>query len=344
MAPPQPGHARRTAEPEGAARGGHLRRGHRCAPRRSGRACGVSFERARKIADAVLYEGYVLYPYRASARKNRLRWQFGVLAPRAWSDAGGGEPWWMQTTCLVEPGEATHLTGRIRFLHVLARTVEELADPGRETFHPVDSLDVGGRLWTSWDEGVEREVDFDEPMPLAGGGAERVIPFSFPDDRRVESIRDEQDRLAGRVVRTQRLLEGVIRLSIDRVAASRPLLAVRIRIENLTPFDPPSAPREQALGAFLVGTHPPLPTQGGEVVALLDPPPWAEAVAASCENVRTWPVLVGPEGSREVVLSSPIILQDHPEIAPESAGDLFDATEIDEILTLRTMTLTEEEK
>src|SRR5262245_12475346 len=255
MAPPQPGYARRAAEPEGAARGGHLRRGNRCAPRRGGGARGVSFEHARKIADAVLYEGYVLYPYRASARKNRLRWQFGVLAPRTWSEAGGGEAWWMQTTCLLSPGAATHLTGRIRFLHVLARTVEALADAGSETFGPVESLDVGGRLWASWDEGVEREVDFDEPVPLAGGGAERAIPFSFPDDRRVESIRDEQARLAGRVVRTQRPLEGVIRVSVDRVAASRPLLAVRIRIENLTPFDTPGAPREQALGAFLVGTH-----------------------------------------------------------------------------------------
>src|SRR5262249_58847614 len=83
---------------------------------------------------------------------------------------------------------------------------------------------------------------------------------------------------------------------------------------------------------------------GGEVGSLLDAPPWARAAGISSENIRTWPVLIGPAGSREVVLSSPIILQDHPEIAPESAGDLFDATEIDEILTLRTMTLTEEEK
>ena len=65
----------------------------------------MSFEHARRIADAVLYEGYVLYPYRASARKNQLRWQFGVLAPALWSQAGGGDPWVMQTECLVEPGE-----------------------------------------------------------------------------------------------------------------------------------------------------------------------------------------------------------------------------------------------
>ncbi|MGN6172722.1 MAG: hypothetical protein ACTHPS_07190, partial [Streptosporangiaceae bacterium] len=44
------------------------------------------------------------------------------------------------------------------------------------------------------------------------------------------------------------------------------------------------------------------------------------------------------------VLSSPVILYDHPRIAAESAGELFDSTEIDEILTLRTLALTDEEK
>ena len=64
----------------------------------------------------------------------------------------------------------------------------------------------------------------------------------------------------------------------------------------------------------------------------------------ACRNVGGWPVLVGEEGTRDTMLSSPIILYDYPQIAPESPGDLFDGTEIDEILTLRIMTLTDEEK
>ena len=44
------------------------------------------------------------------------------------------------------------------------------------------------------------------------------------------------------------------------------------------------------------------------------------------------------------MLSSPIILYDYPAIAPESPGDLFDGTEIDEILTLRVLTMTDQEK
>jgi hypothetical protein len=77
---------------------------------------------------------------------------------------------------------------------------------------------------------------------------------------------------------------------------------------------------------------------------MVDPPEWAAGAVAGCENIGTWPVLAGPAGQRDVVLCAPIILYDHPEIAPESPGDLFDATEIDEILTLRTLALSDAEK
>jgi hydrogenase maturation protease len=84
--------------------------------------------------------------------------------------------------------------------------------------------------------------------------------------------------------------------------------------------------------------------QDGRFVSLLAPPEQISELAASCKNVGTWPVLVGEEGERDTLLSSPIILYDYPQIAPESAGDLFDGTEIDEILALRIMTLTDDEK
>ena len=82
----------------------------------------------------------------------------------------------------------------------------------------------------------------------------------------------------------------------------------------------------------------------GEFVSLLDPPGASAHLAAGCRNIGTWPVLVGCRGRGGHVLSSPIILYDYPEIAAESPGDLFDSTEIDEILTLRIMTLTDDEK
>jgi hypothetical protein len=83
---------------------------------------------------------------------------------------------------------------------------------------------------------------------------------------------------------------------------------------------------------------------GGRFLSLLEPPEWARPLAESCENLHTWPVLIGDDVRRDTMLSSPIILYDYPQIAPESPGDLFDSTEIDEILSLRTAALTEDEK
>jgi hypothetical protein len=89
----------------------------------------VNFDDARKVADAVLFEGYVLYPYRASAAKNRVRWQFGVVAPKIWSTAGGPEPWEQQTQCLFEADDHAVLEVRVRFLHVQAKVVEAPEGP-----------------------------------------------------------------------------------------------------------------------------------------------------------------------------------------------------------------------
>ena len=90
----------------------------------------------------------------------------------------------------------------------------------------------------------------------------------------------------------------------------------------------------------LVAVHTLVAVDGGTFVSSLDPPDYARAEAAGCTNTGTFPVLIDDD----VILSSPIILYDRPAVAPESAGDMFDATEIDEILALRVLTLTEDEK
>ena len=91
-------------------------------------------------------------------------------------------------------------------------------------------------------------------------------------------------------------------------------------------------------------THTVLRATGGEFVSLTDPPERLRAAAAACQNVGTWPVLVGEPGQRDTLLASPIILEDHPRVAPESPGDLFDGGEIDQLLVLNILALTEEEK
>ena len=296
----------------------------------------MSFELARKIADAVLYEGYVLYPYRASAKKNRVRWQFGVVVPRGYSERGGSEPWAMQTECLVEPGAAPTVDLRVRFLQVQARTVEAAAEGG---FRAVESLEIDGRELVTWEEGVERQLD-EAAIPLyALAGAGRTFSLEVPGGREVEEVRGMDGAVRGRVTRERWPLCARVGVAVEPRDG---LVKLQVRIENLGPDV--EGDRSVALRRSLVGAHTLLAVHDGAFVSLLDPPPAAKAAAESCINRHTWPVLVGPEGRRDVMLSSPIILYDHPAVAPESPGELCDATEIDEILLLRVMTLTEDEK
>jgi hypothetical protein len=301
-----------------------------------------SFELARKVADAVLYEGYLLYPYRASAAKNQARWQFGVLMPRLWSEHGPDEPWATQTECLLEPEEATTVRVLVRFLHVQAKTVE-VVDVEAGTFHEADTLPVDGSELVPWDEAAEQEVAVEAPLGRLLEG-ELVTPFERPGGRRVEPVHSATGRLVGRTVRRRWPVLGSVKLSAERLEGPYGLVRLRLVLENASAWNEPGADRSIALRRSLVAAHSLIGIDQGVFLSLLDPPEWARPAAEACQNLHTWPVLIGDEGRRDAMLSSPIILYDHPTIAPESPGDLFDATEIDEILTLRTMALTEDEK
>jgi hypothetical protein len=300
------------------------------------------FELARKLADAVLYEGYLLYPYRASAAKNQARWQFGVLMPRLWSEDGPDEPWATQTECLLEPEDATTVRVLVRFLHVQAKSVEAV-DIEAGTFREVPALPVDGSELVPWDEAAEQEVTVEAPLARLLEG-EQVTPFERPGGRRVEPVHSQAGKLVGRTVRRRWPVLGVARLSARRLPGPYGLVRLRLRVENASAWHDPAADRAVALRRSLVAAHSLLGVDQGMFLSLLDPPEWASPAAEACQNLHTWPVLIGEEGRRDAMLSSPIILYDHPTIAPESPGDLFDATEIDEILTLRTMALTEQEK
>jgi hypothetical protein len=304
-----------------------------------------------KIAKAVLYEGYMLYPYRPSSVKNQQRWNFGVLCPQSYSEAqNGSEAWTMQTECLVEGGSLTGLEVRVRFLQLVARSVGQLTTPVNELlpgeipeFRLVDKLAVAGRVYQPWQEAVEREVV--APLCNVAALSQSAITqaFAFPAGKQLELLRESDGRIVAILVRERYDLLGEIELSGTRQNSG--ISKVSVRIRNTTPFEgAPRARREDALVQALVSAHTILGLQDGRFVSLLAPPKQMSELAASCKNVGTWPVLVGEEGQCDTVLSSPIILYDYPLVAPESAGDLFDGTEIDEILSLRIMTLTDDEK
>ena len=295
------------------------------------------FAGARAVADAVLYEGYLLYPYRASARKNQMRWQFGVLVPRAMADAYERSS--VRTECVVDPGATPALHVRLRCLQLQHRTVEAAR---RDGFEPVDVLDVDGIPWCAWDEAVEHDVEIAVVNLLPCSRARREVAALLPAGRDVEELRSETGELVGRAIRTREAVAGVVRIETTWADGSGIYLAVSVTVENVTHWSSPTASRDEVMRRSLVAVHTLLAIDDGTFVSSLDPPPPAAAAVAGCHNDGTFPVLVG--GGGDVMLSSPIILYDQPEIAPESAGDLYDATEIDEILALRVLTLTDDEK
>ncbi|MGJ6960301.1 hypothetical protein ACSDR0_00205 [Streptosporangium sp. G11] len=298
----------------------------------------VPMDIARRVADAVLYEGYLLYPYRASATKNQVRWQFGVLVPPGFT-ATAEHPANV-TECLLEGAAYAVVHLNLRFLHVRTRGVERAEDDG---YWPVQQLRNGHRTYLTFDEATEREAEV--ILPVAGllNAPERVIEIRIPGDRVVEPIVAPSGEVIGRLVSEHLPLRAALKVSAEEIPGPYDLVKLRARVENTDPWQPLGAPREQALRHSLISAHLLIAVNAGAFVSLLDPPEWARPAVETCRNEHTWPVLVGEPGHRDVVLSSPIILYDHPDIAPESPGPLFDSTEIDEMLHLRTLTLTDEE-
>jgi hypothetical protein len=293
---------------------------------------------AKKIAEAVLYEGYLLWPYRRSARKNQQRWTFGGVHPRAYSEARGeDDPWIMQTQCLVLEDEETTIEVQVRFLHVVERKVGVKSG---ELLEFADELRVGGELHLPWDEAAEREVGVGRFKLSELPGYPKEVEIEIPGGSREEPLAEPTGEVVGTLVRSWRPLRGAVRVGAEplRDGAYR----VTVRITNTTPWG--GEDRESTLKQTFVSTHTALEVEGGEFVSLMDPPEELREAAEGCENLKTWPVLVGEEGETNMLLSSPIILYDYPQIAPESPGDLFDGTEIDQMLILNVLNLTDEEK
>ena len=306
----------------------------------------VSLDQVRAIADAVLYEGYLLYPYRASSSKNQSRWQFGVLgAPRA-TEASFAEAPDMSMQCLLEsPSDAPASVGvHLRFLQLQVRSVERLVG---EEHAGVDELVVDGRSLLSWDEAVECEIEiptYAVSGALAGAAQPTVrTVVDVPGGDDVEPVVDATGTTVGRIVRRRSPLRAAVNIEAQPTEGPEEgLVRLTVAVENIHPET--ANGKDEAIRLSLIGTHVVIVAEGARFVSLLDSPDHAVAAARRCVQRRCFPVLAGPAGSTDVVLGSPIILYDHPEIAEQSAGALFDSTEIDEILTLRVMTMTDSEK
>ncbi|MBK8901648.1 MAG: hypothetical protein IPM53_10730 [Anaerolineaceae bacterium] len=294
-------------------------------------------ESVEKIAAAVLYEGYLLWPYRRSAVKNQQRWTFGGVYPRAYSETvDSNDPWLMRTECLVLGGTAV-TTVKIRFLHVVDRQVGRQHASGLLEF--VDELQVGDERFFTWEEATEREIVIVD-LPLADLGTAVQIPIHIPAGSTMEPLLAADGHQAGALLRSWCALDAWVKIRATPLPGD--VFRLAVTITNHTPWQGQS--RLQTLKQTLVSTHTILTVTDGAFVSLTDPPPEVRPLAEACDNIKTWPVLAGEPGDTHTILSSPIILADYPQIAPESPGDLFDGSEIDQLLVLNILSLTDEEK
>jgi len=291
----------------------------------------MSLAEVRRIADAVLYEGYILYPYRASAQKNHSRWQFGVLVPPGYAAADPSESSTMRAECVFEHHGQPTAEITVRFLQVQRRRTD----------------DPDGGVSAVWDEAVEREVTVTTSTQVILGGDGQQTRFTVPGGEETETVS------GARVVRHREPLTGSV--SVRVIPLPGPWQAARLIVQLANESEWPmesagggyggaSPRRVTALPTALIAAHLVITVADGAFLSMTDPPEWASPHVAACHNAGCWPVLAGSEDSRQVMLAAPIILPDHPQIASESPGELYDGTEIDEILTLRTLALSAEEK
>lgn len=290
----------------------------------------------RAIADAVLYEGYILWPYRRSALKNQRRFTFGGVYPPAHTALHPDDPCAMRTEVLLQPDAGARVAITVRFLQVVERIVMRKRGSRLE---PASELSVGGQRYESWEEAVEHEIVM-ELRPLDELEAGQSAAIAIEADSTDEPLRDDSGKQIGALVRRWRQLRGEIRCGAVRVDDST--WKVWVQIANSVAFT--GHDRQEALRQTFCSTHTLLHATGARFMSLADPPPELAGAAAACDNRGTWPVPVGEPNDMSTILSSPIILEDHPRVAPESPGDMFDGGEIDQLLILNILSLTDEEK
>ena len=316
-------------------------RSTRCWPRTSSRRRASRMDELSRIADAVLYEGYVLWPYSRSATKNQRRWTFGGVYPEAHSERASRRP--------VPDADRVPDRGRRR-VHAWtcacgSCTWSRAASRARASagFEPVEELTVGDEHHVAWDEATEREVRL--PATSLGSARVRAAPSRStcrPARASRSAARRRPDRLAGALLRSWRALRGSGR---RRRRAARPGRPPPDRAHRQHQRPSTATTAQEALRQTFCSAHTILHARGRRVpVAHGSARGAARRGAPSARNTGTWPVLVGAEGERHTVLSSPIILPDYPQVAPESPGDMFDAAEIDQLLRLSILSMTEDEK
>jgi len=288
----------------------------------------------RAIADAILYEGYLIYPYRKPAVPNRQRWNFAGLFPKFYADRRG-EHWSMRCQCLLQGNAESKIAVDLRFLRITSRKIAKLRVPAprfdpQAEFEFVDQHLIRERRFLPWEEAIEAEC---EMMPLRVGDLIEtpfVADFRHDAETSYEPLANEDGLIGGLIVRQTERVWNSVALSAEPVAGG--IYKLSLQIGNKTVMlDDMCASRDLAAPFAMAAPHAILTTGNGRFLSLANPPQDLRPAALGCLNEGCWPVLIGNEDS---LLVSPTLLQDHPSAVPR-----LGTSEIDEILALRALTM-----
>ncbi len=256
------------------------------------------------LVSSLLYEGYALYPYTPGV-KNATPTPFGIVYPSGYADAQPAAYPMLRLECVLEGSPGAEVSGTVRFL--------QAAGEGHR--------------------GLERRIEVGVGVKLADLTREaRRYDFSFPREAGEGEVRGhaemEAEMLGPELAR--------IKLTVcnDTVIG-----------EGVPGWDTPEAdvPRGEALQWSLLSVHPMVEVgDGATFISPLERDGEAGAAVEACDVKNTFPVLVGKDD--KAVLGAAIVVPEHPELAPESLGNLFDNTEIEEALLLHVQVLSDDER
>ncbi len=285
-------------------------------------------EKLQQLVEAVLYEGHILYPYRASARKNRQQSSFGRVYPDAYAASQEGrEPWALQTQCLLRVRqESASVEIHAGFLQPLARDIGVLTNPRpawspttEPPFEVVPVFELEGQLYQSWQEATERAVHV-VFRPLSGS---HTVPFSFSASRTLEPVRNAAGSTVAVIIRHQPALRGELELSCKWLGDG--LRCVTLRIVNVSPISQVEiGDMDAVLARTFASTHAILKATAADFISLTNPPADCAQAVVDYQKQGLWPVLVGDEAAHDsdTVLAAPIKLPDYPQAAPENPQPL----------------------
>ncbi len=298
------------------------------------------------VTRTLLYEGYALFPYHRSAIKNQKPIPFGVVFPEQYNTYNEHSHSKMQTQCIVTGSEDLQVNITIRFLHLMQIKLFEKVtsqETAESDFIQVNNVSIDGKTCQAGWQTTERKISTGDLQISQLIKNRKVICIEFDKEYDTKYLSEEIGKTPAKQINSIAEIKGTVIIEAEPVKNIQNAFRITITVTNTTPVEnAETISRDEVLTQSFLSTHIILNTPDGQFISHQDPDEKWKSVIEECENINTWPILI--DTGNTTLLSSPIILYDYPQINPQSHGDLFDSTEIEEALLLHVNLLSDDEK